>query len=355
MAPGATIYYYASTDLVTGIEAAIDANLVDVFSLSFGECEQNLSTSDNAQINGWWEQAASQGIAVTVSSGDSGSAACDGDTARTSTVAKLGLSVSGFASTPFNIAVGGTDFYGLESSFTTYASTSLGTAGAPTYYRTATGYIPESIWNDSSTQDTTQLSENVPETGKYASIVAGSGGHSSCSTNNSVDESNGSVLAGSCISGYSKPSWQVGTGAFDSDGVRDIPDVSLMSGNGYDYATWLVCDGDTNYLANDTCTGTAKGVLNCSSISGGNFDGFGGTSTAAPAFAGILALVQQSDTPKAGCGWVNCSRLGQAATQLYALYNGSHASTIFHDVTVGNKSVPCTSGSPDCAANSLGI
>jgi subtilase family serine protease len=75
-----------------------------------------------------------------------------------------------------------------------------------------------------------------------------------------------------------------------------------MSGNGYDMATWLVCDDDTNYLAFTN----SQGLLNCSNISGGYFDGFGGTSTAAPAFAGILALVQQ----KTG------NRLGQAAQSL---------------------------------------
>jgi len=337
MAPGAAIYYYASTDLNTGIEAAIEGNIngitPDIFSLSFGECEQNMGTSDNALINGWWKEAAGLGIAVTVSTGDSGSASCDGDTAKTTLVAKDGLSVSGFASTPYNIAVGGTDFYALEGgSLSGYVSTGVGTAGPPTYYRTAQSHIPESIWNDSTLGDTQPLTENQPETGKYASIVAGSGGHSSCSTNS----------VGGCISGYIKPSWQAGTGTYDADGVRDIPDVSLMSGNGYDSATWLVCDDDTNYLA---FSSTTKGVLNCSNIPGGYFDGFGGTSTAAPAFAGILALVQQS---------TGGSRLGQAAQTLYALYNGSHASSVFHDVTVGNNSVPCVSGTPNCVEDSEG-
>jgi len=77
LAPGASIYYYASTDLTTGMEAAINLNVVDIFSLSFGECELDMSTSDNATFNSLWEQAAAQGIAVTVSTGDSGSAGCD--------------------------------------------------------------------------------------------------------------------------------------------------------------------------------------------------------------------------------------------------------------------------------------
>jgi hypothetical protein len=320
MAPGATIHYYASADLYSGIEAAINQNVVDIFSLSFGECEQNNGSSVNALINSWWQQAAGQGIAVTVSSGDSGSAGCDypsTNSGKNVPDAVGGLAVSGFASTPYNIAVGGTDFYVLESesSFPTYVSTSQGTSA--TYYRTALGYIPESVWNDSAQNDTNPLSGNVPYTGSSANIVAGSGGVSSI---------------------YNKPSWQTGTGV-PADGKRDLPDVSLMSGNGADDVTWLVCTADTYRSGGTTYT------ENCTNQNGSfYFTGFGGTSTAAPAFAGILALVQQKTT----------TRLGQAAQQLYALYNGSHASAIFHDITVGNNSVPCNSGTPNCNKNTAG-
>ena len=312
MAPGATIYYYAATNLDIAVEAAINANVVDIFSLSFGDCESDMGTAENKNYNNWWSQAASQGIAVTVSTGDSGSAGCDNTTdSKGNNVpdASGGLAVNGLASTPYNIAVGGTDFYPLVNSFSTYVSESEGSAS--TYYRTAKGYIPESTWNESTYNDTT-ISENEPLSAagyatKYNNIWAGSGGESTV---------------------YSKPPWQAGTGIHDSDGVRDIPDVSLMSGAGWFYAMWLVCD-DTD---------------NCSNLSESGVAAYGGTSTAAPSFAGILALVQQ----KTG------SQLGQAAQTLYALYNGSHASAIFHDVTVGNISVPCTSGTTNCALNSAG-
>ncbi len=75
------------------------------------------------------------------------------------------------------------------------------------------------------------------------------------------------------------------------------------------------------------------------------FFGFGGTSTAAPAFAGILAIVQQTS---------NNGRLGQAAKQLYDIYNGAGAPLVFNDITVGNNSVYCASGTPDCALNGAG-
>ncbi len=311
LAPGASIYYYPSQDLYSGIVTAINANVVDIFSLSWGDCESDMGSFGNSQFNSIWQQAATQGIAVTVSTGDDGSAGCDDP--NSVTVASLGMQVSGYASTPYNIAIGGTDTIGLNSSFTTYAFTSFGSSP---YYRTAKNYIPESTWNDSNISNTT-ISANVPVTGKYAGIWAGSGGKSAR---------------------YSKPTWQTGTGTFDTDGTRDIPDVSLMSGDGMDSAAWVACDSTDN----------------CSSISGGNFAGFGGTSTAAPAFAGILALVQQSDTAKTGCSWVNCKRLGQAAQTLYSLHNGTNGNVIFHDTTLGNISVPCRSGTTNCSVNAAG-
>jgi subtilase family serine protease len=344
LAPGATIHFYTAENIGTAIDTAINANIVDIFSLSFGNCELEMSTSDNQMLNSWWEQAASQGIAVTVSSGDSGSAGCDYQTdsnGNNVTEATGGLAVSGFASTPYNIAVGGTDYYALLSNFSNYvteASSSGSAAGSSsTYYRTALSYIPESTWNDS-TYINDFLNANEPWTAvsggaSYASIVAGSGGKSSCSTNTTVDTA---ATVGSCTSGYSKPAWQTGTGV-PADGVRDIPDVSLLAANGADDAMWLICypwtSKGTTYQG---CIKQADGSW--------RFVGGGGTSASAPAFAGILALVEQ----KTG------DRLGQAAQTLYQLYNGSHSSAIFHDVTVGNISVPCTSGSTDCAENGLG-
>jgi len=327
LAPGAKIHYYPSSDLTSGIEQALNENTVDIFSLSFGACEFGYTTSDNAQIQSWWKQAAAQGIAVTVSSGDNGSAACDDPSSVTK--ASYGLQVNGLGSTAYNISVGGTDFALTQSNFTTYAATSDSSSN---YYRTAKSHIPETTWNDSTSVNTT-ISADVPYSGTSANIYAGSGGKSSCATNTST-----ASTLGSCTAGWSKPSWQRGTGV-PSDGVRDLPDISLMSGDGTNYAAWLVC-------TNDTSSGT---TANCASSNGSfYFYGFGGTSTASPAFAGILALVQQSQ----GGG-----RLGQAAANIYNVYNNSSsASSIFHDITTGNISVPCDSAAKygGCAKNSAG-
>jgi subtilase family serine protease len=340
MAPAAAIHYYTSTDLFSAIDQAINDNTVDIFSLSFGACELDFSTADNALISTMWKQAAAQGIAVTVSTGDSGSAGCDATSdsqGNNVSAASGGLAVNGLASTPYNIAVGGTDMDGLLSSFSTYVDTNSSTDGvASTYFRSALNYIPESTWNDSTQADGT-ISANYPYTGSDANIVGGSGGKSSCSTNTTPANE---ATQGTCTSGYAKPSWQRGTGV-PSDSARDLPDVSLMAGNGYDPATWLVCTDDTGQNGSGTTV-----TANCTTQSDGSFYflGYGGTSTAAPAFAGVLAIVQQ----KAG------GRLGQAAVELYDLYNGSHSGAIFHDTTVGNNSVSCNVNTPNCAKNTAG-
>ena len=337
MAPGASIHYYVSSDLTTAIEKMLSDNSVDIFSLSFGECEFNLDNSGNTLLNGYWQQAASQGIAVTVSTGDDGSAGCDLVTDSNGNdypTADNGLAVSGFASTPYNVAVGGTDLIALNTAFSTYVNTN---AASTNLYRSALSYIPEAAWNDSTTNDTT-LNDNIPQDGSNgipANIAAGSGGVSSCAVQ--TDTTN---PASTCSSGYAKPSWQRGTGV-PADGVRDVPDISLMAGDGADSAAWLVCTDDTGTVSGVTVT------ADCSTQSNGSFYffGYGGTSTAAPSFAGILALVEQ----KQG------DRLGQAAQGLYDLYNSSHANAVFHDTVSGNNSVSCDVNTPNCAKDSGGF
>lgn len=320
LAPQAKIYFYtsANTDLSSGVfnamQRAINDNTVSILSISFGLCEAQLGTSGNDAINALMEQAAAQGITVTVSSGDNGSAGCGNfDTA---TQATGGFAVSGFASTPWDIAVGGTDYDVLPSSFSQYADST--TSGNPPYYRTAKGYIPEEPWNDSTVFNANYSSNQPYSSNGQTNIVAGSGGASQV---------------------YSKPAYQ--TSLTPADGARDLPDVSLLAGNGLYSATWVVCadnvaDGVTSQTYTD-CQNT-----NGTFSSGARFDGVGGTSAAAPAFAGILALVEQ----KTG------SRLGDANVVLYQLAQSKYSS-VFHDVTTGNNSVYCQTGSPDCGTNNF--
>jgi hypothetical protein len=320
IAPGAKINFYTSagSDIVDGlfnaIFRAIDDNTVSILNISFGECEANEGQTGNVVIDEAAAQAAAQGISVTVSAGDGGSAGCDDfDTA---TYAQYGLAVNAFASTPYTIAVGGTDFDTLPPNFSTYVN-DLSSGTAP-YYGTAYSYIPESPWNNSTTVNGLLANNQVNfETGE-SSIVAGGGGVSIV---------------------YPKPAFQ--TSLTPNDNARDLPDVSLFAANGMYSAIWVLCsDSSADGITSETFTDCANtnGQFSSSTI----FEGVGGTSASAPAFAGMLALVEQ----KTG------SRLGQADSVLYQLAKSKY-STVFHDVTTGNNSVFCLAGSPNCGANSF--
>jgi subtilase family serine protease len=127
VAPGAAEKFVvsASTTASAGIDLSalyiIEHNLAGVMSESYGQCESALGAAGNAFYNSLWEQAAAQGITVILSSGDGGSAGCDDF--NTEQVATLGLAVSGLASTPFNVSVGGTDFDEVNTWATFWNST----------------------------------------------------------------------------------------------------------------------------------------------------------------------------------------------------------------------------------------
>lgn len=342
IAPGAKLYFYtaADTDVNYGLDLAtvraVNDNLVDVLNLSFGECEGGLGTSGNQFYASIWKQAAAQGISVTVSTGDSGAASCDDP--NTQQEAYDGLQVSGLASTPYNIAVGGTDFAvlagpdGSGADFLNYVSVT----SDPVTLASALGPIPEVPWNDSvASFPPGPISTSVPFTGEAESIVAGGGGRSNCAVGG-FDQSGNLV----CSSGYAKPSWQSAPGV-SADHVRDLPDVSMFAANGLDFATWGICtdqDEDGNGDAVEDCVPGSNGLPSDEFY----ISGWGGTSAAAPAFAGVLALVRQSTG----------ERQGQAN---YALYNlAQTVPFVFHDVVTGNNSVSCHAGTPNCSKNAEG-
>ena len=320
IAPNANIILYTAADtsyqsgLFLAIARAIDDNQADILNVSFGACESEIGAAGNQYISALWEQAAAQGISVTVSTGDSGSAGCDNPNIET--VASNGLAVNGLSSTPFNISVGGTDYDALYGSFPTSFTTYVDITNTLPNHRSALKYIPEEPWNDSTTMNTT-IAANTPLStlaGGTDDIVAAGGGLSSL---------------------YPLPTWQTGFGAA---GGRNLPDVSLLAGNGFYGAVWGLCtDLDTDSSGNP--------LADCAAGATGNsfyLTGVGGTSAAAPAFAGMLALVKQ----KVG------SRLGQADYVLYNLATSKYA-TVFHDITTGDNSVNCTAATLDCATNPL--
>ncbi len=319
----------ASTESTLGVDLSalyiVDNNLAPVMSESYGECEATLGNAGNAFYNALWQQAAAQGITVLIAAGDSGSAGCDNF--NTEYTAADGLAVSGFASTPYNVALGGTDFDQTPATASTYwNATNNATTGA-----SAISYIPETPWNDSCAGlGFTQCLDDT----NFLDIIAGSGGPSNCSTQDS---------GGTCVSGYSRPTWQTGTGV-PSDGVRDLPDVSLFASNGFNNSFYILCQSDAGFFGAETC-----------SLTDFTFLGVGGTSASAPTFAGIMALVNQKMAAQG-----SSARQGNANYVLYKLaaQNGASCdsstvavtgnSCIFYDITKGNNSVPCTFNSPNC-------
>ena len=144
----------------------------------------------------------------------------------------------------------------------------------PVTRASALSYIPEVAWNENAT------------------VPGGSGLWSS---------------GGGASKIYAKPSWQSGPGV-PADRKRDVPDVALSA---------AAHDG---YVI----------------VHGTNLYAIGGTSAAAPAFAGLMALVDQAKG----------SRQGNANPILYQLAANQQGGgpQVFHDVTAGNNSVPRLKG-----------
>jgi hypothetical protein len=339
VAPAATIDMVIAADtalesgLILAAEHAVYGNIAPVMSLSFGNCEADMG-SGNGFLNSLWEQAAAQGITVLAATGDNGSAGCDDP--NTQYYAVNGLAVSGFASTPYNVAVGGTDFYysdynssiALDTQIPFYWSTTATQLPAASLLQV----IPEQPWNDS--QYGLNIGNFYSEVGNLAAttIGAGSGGASGSAICSTSYNSNGNCTG--TLSGYPKPAWQSGSGV-PADHVRDLPDLSLFAADGANYSYFPVC--------------AASG--DCQQPSGSNLvqiTGIGGTSVSVQTFAGMMALVNQK-----------YGRQGQANFVLYPLKAQYPAA--FHDITHGTNSVPCAylplPSSPDCigVANPLTV
>jgi len=322
VAPGATINLYTAADtsvqsgLYLAAQRAVDDDQASILSTSYGLCEQDLGSAGNQFWYSLWEQAAAQGQTSFVSAGDGGPAGCDDFNSRQP--AQYGIAMNGFSSTPWNVSVGGTDFYyssynGNSSAQQTQLETYWDTV--PTLFPTTSLLqpVPEQAWNE-------PFGLNLADGGVFMpanpTIVAGSGGPSNCATG--TDASDGTYS--SCSAGYPKPSWQTGKGV-PNDGVRDLPDVSLFAAAGENDTFYPFCPGEGYCVVTD-------GDLTIGIV--------GGTSASSPAMAGILALIEQKYGPQ-----------GQANYILYPLA-AQHPSA-FHDITNGSNIVPCQQGSPNCA------
>lgn len=148
------------------------------------------------------------------------------------------------------------------------------------------GYTPEKAWNDSY---------------QLLGLASGTGGVS--------------VL-------FPKPAWQTGPGVPD-DGARDVPDLALAAS--YRHDPYLL------YV-------------------NGSLASNGGTSVATPAFAGILAILNQYLLAN---GTLKRAGLGNINPALYRMAQST--ADVFHDIVSGDNIVPCQQDSPNCGnTGSLG-
>ncbi len=346
VAPSATIDLVVSegTEVTAGVDLSalyiIDNNLAPVMSESYGACEANLGAGGNAFYSNVWEQGAAEGITIIEAAGDNGSAGCDAyGPSQGDTAAVFGLAVSGNASTPFNVAVGGTDFNDSSSVSTYWSQTNNSTTQS-----SAKSYIPEMTWNDSCAS-TGSLSACTTVSAEGTDVVGGGGGESNCTSYVGTF----TPLGYECTGGYGKPVWQTGTGV-PADGARDVPDVSMFAGDGFVSGSFYIfCEVD----ANDVSAGASATSCDLNSPYL-DFQGAGGTSGSAQVFGGIMALVNQKYGrqgnanyvlyPLAAKGGASCDSTASAV---------SDTSCIFYDIQTGNNSVACVLGYPNCNSSSV--
>jgi subtilase family serine protease len=222
LAPGATLLLVRDKNAGIAAQYIIDQDFpanggtpagatsgVGIINISFGACEAAQGTA-NITIDSMFQKAATEGITITVSAGDTGAdqiapsatAGCMSttDQGKQGDVASKGLAVSGFASSPHVLAVGGTDFDpNLE-----------GAAGGPYWSKTntpptlysAATHVPEMAWNASCGNAEWMQYFAMPSTlafcnqanlaapgfatgpNPYIEILGGGGGVSSCTTLN---------------------------------------------------------------------------------------------------------------------------------------------------------------------------
>ncbi len=399
--------YPASTtdDPLYDSESYIVNNLTArIMNVSYGVCELANGTAGNVQYYDIWQTAASEGIAVFVAAGDSGSASCDdgGDQGGSNLPypAEYGLTVSGLASTPFNTAVGGTDFNWCSLTVTEctaapYWSSSNNTSAGQS---SALGYLPEIPWNDTCTNpialswmenfwsgtvtvtdaesgcnafvEYAQQLENA-EDGSLLYLVdtvGGGGGASNCVVSSTTSTTTGTCTTAATSTGattnpdtgaaqaslpvvndgWPQPAWQTGVTGIPSDGVRHIPDMSFFASDGFlSSSAYLVCASDIS-----PCSYSSKGAI--------TFLEVGGTSVATPTMAGVMGLINEKTG--ADQGNPNSELYALAAKQTYSSCsaergNGAPVTSgtcLFNDIDTGTNAMACdysayvNTPSPNC-------
>lgn len=304
IAPTASVFFVyvganQNYDVFDALAFAIAQNIAPVISISYGVCESAMSATELDQGNALFEQAAAQGQTIVAAGGDGGSTACAFYTSAEgiSLAQQQALAVDFPADSPYVTAVGGTQM----TAGTFAAESSSYWASATTYDAVSSllSYVPEVVWNEDSASN---------------GIAAGGGGASAH---------------------FVRPSWQNGAPAIPSGSYRLLPDIALQSS--IESPGFIICSDDPALInAQGQTSSCASGVEG----SNGKYTIAGGTSFAAPVFAGFVAILNQV---KRSTGQGNINPI------LYSLAsNPTSYSSVFHDITSGTNA--CVAGVGNCAA-----
>ena len=199
----------ASTATSDGVDLAaqyiVNHATAPVVSVSYGSCEQAMSSAEQAFYSSLWQQAASQGMSVFVAAGDAGAAGCN----TGAEAMGAGSGVNGLCSSPYSTCVGGTEFNeGMD--YAAYWAAANGAGNA-----SALSYIPEKVWNESGANG-------------GCGLWASGGGVSTL---------------------YPQPSWQKGVGATsaaqDAGGMRMVPDVAMSAA---DHDGYVIYENGTYWV-----------------------------------------------------------------------------------------------------------
>ena len=344
-APGAAIVLASChggfpSGIMTSIQNVVaQTNPPGVVSISYGECETKSGAANNQAISTVFETGVMEGMSIFVAAGDEGPMSC---TPHDNAPSGFGIGVDSMASTPYNVATGGTDFgdtyLGVNSTYWNAINTPA--------FGSAKSYIPEIPWNATCGSQLLALSQGVAVTygssgfcnsslvtgdpSDYLTGWAGSGGPSACATGATAVAGSG-VVSGTCA-GWAKPSYQ--NGMTPNDGVRDIPDVAMFASESPWGHAFLVCSSTPG----NPCAGTTPDEWCC----------YYGTSFTAPIMAGVQALVNQYT----GTIWGNPNyryyqiagaEFGPAGSTICNSTRGNAISgkCVFNDVTMGDNIVPC--------------
>jgi hypothetical protein len=142
------------------------------------------------------------------------------------------------------------------------------------------------------------------------------------------------------------PTWQSTFPGIPSGTMRLVPDISLYASP--NFPGYLFCSSDPSALSTSQVASCNNGFRDSST---GYLTVAGGTSFAAPIFAGMVAIINQAEGYTGGQGLINPTLYTLAANS--ANYNPTNP--VFHDITAGSSAGTsgtgneCLSGSSYCS------